>query len=139
MSPRRSMLRSPRRPSRSSELIEAAMTIDLTTNPPRFDAAFREQFADLLRWRRAVRRFRADPVDEWLLDKLLALASPGPSVGLSPPSRFVLVETPGRREAIADNFARANDAALNGYAGERQGRYARLKLEGLRQAPVHLA
>jgi 5,6-dimethylbenzimidazole synthase len=115
------------------------MTIDLTTNPPRFDAAFREQFADLLRWRRDVRRFRADPVDERLLERLLALASLAPSVGLSQPWRFVLVETPARREAITENFARANDAALNGYAGERQGRYAQLKLEGLRQAPVHLA
>jgi 5,6-dimethylbenzimidazole synthase len=116
-----------------------AMTTDPTTQPPRFDAAFREKFAELLRWRRDVRRFRADPVDERLLDRLLALASLAPSVGLSQPWRFVLVETPARREAIAENFARANDAALNGYAGERQGRYARLKLEGLRQAPVHLA
>jgi 5,6-dimethylbenzimidazole synthase len=112
--------------------------MDVTTRPPRFDAAFREKFAELLRWRRDVRRFRADPVDERLLDKLLALASLAPSVGLSQPWRFVLVETPARRKAIAANFAHANDAALNGYAGERQARYARLKLEGLRQAPVHL-
>jgi 5,6-dimethylbenzimidazole synthase len=28
--------------------------------------------------------------------------------------------------------------ALKGYAGERQARYAQLKLEGLSQAPVHL-
>jgi 5,6-dimethylbenzimidazole synthase len=115
------------------------MTSDVTTRPPRFDAAFRTKFAELLRWRRDVRRFRADPVDERLLDQLLALASLAPSVGLSQPWRFVLVETPARREAIAENFTHANDAALNGYAGERQGRYARLKLEGLRQAPVHLA
>jgi 5,6-dimethylbenzimidazole synthase len=114
------------------------MMVEVTTRPPRFDAAFREKFAELLRWRRDVRRFRADPVDARLLDRLLALASLAPSVGLSQPWRFVLVETPARREAIAENFARANDAALNGYAGERQARYARLKLEGLRQAPVHL-
>ena len=112
--------------------------IEVTTRPPRFDAAFREKFTELLRWRRDVRRFRSDPVDERLLDRLLALASLAPSVGLSQPWRFVLVETPARREAITANFARANDAALNGYAGERQARYARLKLEGLRQAPMHL-
>src|SRR5262249_34168244 len=107
--------------------------------PPRFDAAFRERFAELLRWRRDVRRFRTELIDPGLIKKLLALASLAPSVGLSQPWRFVLVETEQRRQAIRDNFASANDAALNGYAGERQARYARLKLEGLSQAPVHLA
>src|SRR5262249_2381824 len=93
----------------------------------------------LVRWRRDVRRFRASGVDGRLVEKLLALASLAPSVGLSQPWRFVLVETPARRAAIQENFAKANEAALNGYAGERQARYARLKLEGLSQAPVHLA
>jgi 5,6-dimethylbenzimidazole synthase len=115
------------------------MTTETTGKSPHFDAAFREQFAELLRWRRDVRRFRADPIPAQLIEKLLGLASLAPSVGLSQPWRFVLVETSARRAAIAENFSRANDAALNGYAGERQARYARLKLEGLSQAPVHLA
>jgi len=110
-----------------------------TKAPPRFDAAFRERFADLVRWRRDVRRFRIDPIPQALIETLLALASHAPSVGLSQPWRFVLVETEARRAAIRENFARANESALNGYAGERQARYARLKLEGLSQAPVHLA
>ncbi len=116
--------------------------LDMTTAtkaPPRFDAAFRERFAELLRWRRDVRRFRTEPIDPGLIEKLLRLASLAPSVGLSQPWRFVLVETERRRQAIRDNFALANDAALKGYAGERQARYAQLKLEGLSQAPVHLA
>src|ERR1700756_5027621 len=103
------------------------MTTETTGKSPHFDAAFREQFAELLRWRRDVRRFRADPIPVSLIEKLLALASLAPSVGLSQPWRFVLVETSARRAAIAENFSRANDAALNGYAGERQARYARLK------------
>jgi 5,6-dimethylbenzimidazole synthase len=110
----------------------------LEAAPPQFDARFRRQFAELVRWRRDVRRFRSDPVDAELLERLLALAVHAPSVGLSQPWRFVLVETPARRAAIRDNFARANERALAGYAGERQARYARLKLEGLSQAPVHL-
>ncbi len=115
------------------------MTTETSSKPPHFDAAFRERFAELLRWRRDVRRFRSDPIPASLIEKLLALASLAPSVGLSQPWRFVLVETPVRRAAIAENFTQANDAALSGYAGERQARYARLKLEGLSQAPVHLA
>ena len=106
---------------------------------PRFDAAFKAQFAELVRWRRDVRRFRTTPVDAELIERLLSLAVHAPSVGLSQPWRFVLVETSARRLAISDNFARANQSALEGYSGERQARYARLKLEGLKQAPVHLA
>ena len=116
-----------------------SMTIETKIRPPRFDAAFRAQFAELVRWRRDVRRFRSDPVDRELVEQLLALADFAPSVGLSQPWRFILVETEERRQAIRDNFSRANKAALDGYAGERQACYARLKLEGLSQAPVHLA
>ncbi len=115
------------------------MKIEPSQPPPRFDAAFKAQFAELVRWRRDVRRFRTEPVDPALVAHLLTLASHAPSVGLSEPWRFVLVETPARRAAIRDNFAAANKAALEGYSGERQARYARLKLEGLDQAPVHLA
>jgi 5,6-dimethylbenzimidazole synthase len=113
--------------------------IETKAHPPQFDAAFRAQFGELVRWRRDVRRFRSEPVAPRLLSHLLALAACAPSVGLSQPWRFVLVESPGRRLAIAENFSKANKAALTGYAGERQARYARLKLEGLSQAPVHLA
>jgi 5,6-dimethylbenzimidazole synthase len=121
----------PQRPNR--------MTIDTQSRPPRFDKAFKAQFAELVRWRRDVRRFRPDPVAADLIARLLALAVCAPSVGLSQPWRFVLVEAPQRRRAIAENFAKANQTALAGYAGERQARYAKLKLEGLAQAPVHLA
>jgi 5,6-dimethylbenzimidazole synthase len=112
---------------------------DTRHHPPEFDADFKARFADLVRWRRDVRRFRRDPIDPQLVETLLALAAHAPSVGLSEPWRFVLVETAERRDAIRDNFAHANETALSGYAGERQARYARLKLEGLSQAPVHLA
>ena len=115
------------------------MTADASHKPPDFDATFKARFADLVRWRRDVRRFRPDPIDPRLIETLLALASHAPSVGLSQPWRFVLVETSARRAAVRENFSKANETALNGYAGERQARYARLKLEGLSQAPVHLA
>jgi 5,6-dimethylbenzimidazole synthase len=112
---------------------------DVTHEPPRFDAAFRARFAELVRWRRDVRRFRSDTVPAGLVARLLALAAYAPSVGLSQPWRFVLVETPERRAAISANFECANRAALDGYDGERRATYARLKLAGLSQAPVHLA
>ncbi|WP_315720934.1 MULTISPECIES: 5,6-dimethylbenzimidazole synthase [unclassified Bradyrhizobium] len=107
--------------------------------PPQFDAAFKARFAELVRWRRDVRRFRSDAVSPELITQLLSLASHAPSVGFCQPWRFVLVESAGRRAAIIENFRRANQAALAGYDGERRALYASLKLEGLARAPVHLA
>ena len=58
----------------------------------RFDAAFRAEFADLLAWRRDVRRFQAGSVPEATLDALLRLAALAPSVGNCQPARFVRVD-----------------------------------------------
>jgi 5,6-dimethylbenzimidazole synthase len=108
-------------------------------SPRQFDAAFRDAFRDLVLWRRDVRRFRRDPVDSNLIRALLELASHAPSVGHCQPWRFVLVESTERRESVKSSFATANASALDGYAGEQRAHYMRLKLEGLDDAPVHLA
>ena len=113
------------------------MTSDLA--PPHFDAEFRARLRELIFWRRDVRRFKSDTVDEKLVLTLLELASHAPSVGFSQPWRFVLVDSPERRQAVRQSFERANADALACYAGERRGLYARLKLEGLQVAPVQLA
>lgn len=107
---------------------------------PAFEsAAFREGFAELLRWRRDVRRFRPDPVPPALVTRLLEMAVLAPSVGLSQPWRFLLVESPDRRAAIRREFTASNAEAARLYAGEQAARYAALKLEGLDVAPIHLA
>jgi 5,6-dimethylbenzimidazole synthase len=115
------------------------MTEVQAPSPRAFDAAFREAFRDLVLWRRDVRRFRRDPVEPALIHSLLELSSHAPSVGHCQPWRFVLVESESRREAVKSSFARANAKALENYDGEQRALYARLKLEGLRDAPVHLA
>jgi 5,6-dimethylbenzimidazole synthase len=104
-----------------------------------FDAAFRARLRDLLMWRRDVRRFRPDPLPSGTLESLIELACLAPSVGLSQPWRFVIVEDPVRRAAVRDNFAVCNADALRAQAPERAGLYARLKLTGLGEAPVHFA
>jgi 5,6-dimethylbenzimidazole synthase len=60
-------------------------------------------------------------------------------VGLSQPWRFIVVDDPARRAAVRDVFAACNTAARTAYAGERAGRYAELKLEGLKEAPCQFA
>lgn len=104
-----------------------------------FDDAFRDDLAALLRWRRDVRRFRRDPLPAGALDRLIATACLAPSVGLSQPWRFVTVDDPARRAALRGLFARCNAEAAAGYAGERAGRYAALKLAGLDDAPAQLS
>ena len=105
----------------------------------RFDADFQAEFAELVAWRRDVRRFRTAPVPEALLNELLSLAALAPSVGNCQPTRLVRVDDETRREAVRANFEAANSQALTAYEGERAQLYASLKLAGLREAPVHLA
>ncbi len=107
--------------------------------PPEWDGSFRDQLAALFRWRRDVRHFTPRPVPEARLLALLELANLAPSVGLSQPWRFVLVEDPARRAVIRASFRRSNQAALAAQQPDRAALYARLKLEGLDQAPCQLA
>ena len=106
---------------------------------PQFDDAFRARLRELLAWRRDVRRFRREALPERAIERLIDTACLAPSVGLSQPWRFVLVEAPERRAAIAVNFAECNAVALAAQAPERAAQYARLKLAGLDDAPCHLA
>ncbi len=104
-----------------------------------FDEAFRANLRDLLVWRRDVRRFRNEPLPDGALERLIETACLAPSVGLSQPWRFVIVNDPARRQAVIEDFTACNADALTAYAGEKAARYATLKLAGLKEAPGHLA
>ncbi len=114
------------------------MTRD-TPDAPRFDEDFQERLQQLILWRRDVRRFKADPVEPALIDRLIGLASLAPSVGNNQPWRFVKVDDEGRRAAVRRDFEDCNSQALADHAGERARLYASLKLAGLERAPVQLA
>ncbi|KIZ46871.1 MULTISPECIES: 5,6-dimethylbenzimidazole synthase [Rhodopseudomonas] len=107
--------------------------------PPRFDAKFQAQLAELIAWRRDVRRFRPDPVAPELIERLLDLAQLAPSVGNSQPWRWVSVDSAAMRQKIRGNFVRSNDSAAANYRGARAELYARLKLEGIDIAPRQFA
>jgi 5,6-dimethylbenzimidazole synthase len=104
-----------------------------------FSRGFQDDLTDLMRWRRDVRRFRPDPVDEALLAEALGAFSLAPSVGLSEPWRLVRVDSAEKRALAVENFEVANAQALAGYSGDKAERYAGLKLSGMREAPVQLA
>ncbi|WP_407148948.1 5,6-dimethylbenzimidazole synthase [Bradyrhizobium sp. ORS 86] len=104
-----------------------------------FDDTFRRQLHELFVWRRDVRRFRRDPLPDGALERLIETACLSPSVGLSQPWRFVIVEDTARRSAVIEDFKACNADALQSYSGERAAKYAALKLSGLEEAPGHLA
>jgi 5,6-dimethylbenzimidazole synthase len=109
------------------------------SDAPAFDTDFRARLRDLFVWRRDVRRFLTTPLPQETLERLIELACLAPSVGLSQPWRFVTVDDPQRRAAVRRNFEACNAEALAAQAPMRRDRYARLKLAGLDEAPVHLA
>lgn len=104
-----------------------------------FSDAFRDDLTRLMKWRRDVRHFRTDPVDEALLQECLDAFLMAPSVGLSEPWRLVRVESPQARNAALENFRTENAKALQGYSGDKAALYANLKLSGMAEAPVQFA
>jgi 5,6-dimethylbenzimidazole synthase len=104
-----------------------------------FDEAFGARLRDLLRWRRDVRRFRREPLPTGTLENLLELACLAPSVGLSQPWRFVIVDDQTVRAEVRKVFASCNAEALAAQSPSRAALYAQLKLAGLEEAPSHLA
>jgi nicotinate-nucleotide--dimethylbenzimidazole phosphoribosyltransferase len=97
----------------------------------------RAALAAIIDGRRDVRRFRPDPVDDPLLERVLDAAHRAPSVGLSQPWRFVVVrstETRARVRALAER-ERARQAPR---FGPRARAFLDQKVEGVLEAPVGL-
>ena len=99
----------------------------------------RDALRDVLRWRRDVRHFLPDPVAPEVLERLRAAMDMAPSVGNARPWRVLQVTTPALREAVIANFEEANSKAAAIYSDAKRASYNKLKLEGLRVAPIHLA
>jgi 5,6-dimethylbenzimidazole synthase len=111
----------------------------LANQPQPFHDQIAESLRWLLTWRRDVRSFKTDPIDRSTIIDLIAQANLAPSVGLSQPWRFILVDDLNRRGAVIASFQRENALALDDYSDARRQLYASLKLAGLREAPVHIA
>lgn len=115
------------------------LSSSLLERPPVFGPSLKAGLRDLLTWRRDVRAFQTAPLPEGCVERLIATACLAPSVGLSEPWRFVIVENVETRNAVRANYEASNAAALALQDGSRRALYAKLKLAGLDQAPVHIA
>lgn len=88
--------------------------------------------------RRDVRRFRADPVPDAVLARVLDAAHHAPSVGFMQPWDFVLVRDLDTRRRVKDVVERERVAAAAAFEEPRRSRYLAFKLEGILEAPVNV-
>jgi 5,6-dimethylbenzimidazole synthase len=106
---------------------------------PQFGPEFQRDLAELLAWRRDVRHFRSDPLEEDVVAELLETAQLAPSVGNSQPWRFVRIRSAQQREALAAHADAEIARAGAVMAEDRRSAYAALKLHGMREAPELIA
>lgn len=96
-------------------------------------------FYETLFGRRDVRsEFRPTPIPEEVLARMIIAAHHAPSVGLSQPWNFILIQRPEVKQAVHEAFSEANEEAAQMFEGERQQQYRKLKLQGILDAPVNL-
>jgi 5,6-dimethylbenzimidazole synthase len=89
--------------------------------------------------RRDIRaHFLPDAIPSSVLRRLLDAAHHGPSVGFMQPWDFIVIRDQAVRQMAYQCFLEANRSAAEIYNGERRALYDGLKLEGLREAPLHL-
>lgn len=94
---------------------------------------------DVIHQRRDVRaEFTGEPIPEDVLDRILAAAHAAPSVGLSQPWDFVIVEDPAIRRAFYDHvqYERAVFAATLTTAAA--GRFAQIKIDGVLESSLSI-
>jgi 5,6-dimethylbenzimidazole synthase len=96
-------------------------------------------FYETLFGRRDVRsEFQLSPIPDDVLARLIIAAHHAPSVGLSQPWNFLVVQSPQIKQAVHQAFVEANEEAAALFEGERQQQYRQLKLQGILDAPVNV-
>lgn len=89
--------------------------------------------------RRDVRSsFTDDPVSDEVLSRVLTAAHHAPSVGFMQPWNFIVIRSAEVKGRVHQMFTAANAEAAEQFEGKRKELYSRLKLEGIREAPVNL-
>ncbi len=73
------------------------------------------------------------------IEIILRAASLAPSVGFSQPWEFVIIRCSEIKKRIAKSFSVENQNAEKMFADQQKKMYAKLKLEGILEAPVNIA
>lgn len=91
-----------------------------------------EAFYEIIYSRRDVRaQFSGGEIDPQVLSRVLGAANAAPSVGMSQPWDFVLVEDVGIRTTFAKHVETERVAFANLLEGERLATFEKIKIEGI--------
>lgn len=106
----------------------------------KFDAAETEVLESILLHRRDVRgnRFLPKQLPKTVIDQILFAGVNAPSVGFSQPWEFILIDDIEIKKAVKASFDKENANAHQVF-DKKQDLYARLKLEGIIEAPLNIA
>lgn len=104
-----------------------------------FDTAEQQILKQIISARRDVRgnHFIQKEIPKDILEELLVSANNAPSVGFSQPWRFVMIQNEEIKGEIYTEFEKQNTKAKKIFAFNEQ--YCKLKLEGIKEAPLNIA
>ena len=92
---------------------------------------------DTIGRRRDVRgEFTREPIPDAMLRRLLTAAHAAPSVGLTQPWDFVVIQSTATRQRFRDHVATERDRFARELTPERAELFARIKVEGVMDASV---
>lgn len=96
---------------------------------------------ELLHARRDVRgnKFLDKAIDPEHIDIILEAAAAAPSVGLSQPWKFLLIDDANIKEQVHKNCMEQREISVERFSAERKEKYNNLKLEGIKEAPLNMA
>lgn len=98
-----------------------------------------QKLLEIIKARRDVRgnRFVNTQVEKEKLELILEAGISAPSVGYSQPWKFIVIEDKNIKNEILENFETENNKAQEIFKNKEL--YAKLKLEGIKEAPVNIA
>lgn len=92
---------------------------------------------DVIHRRRDVRsEFTGEPVEEEALTRVLSAAHAAPSVGLTQPWDFILVDDLDLRRRFHEHVAHERDVFADSLTGERLAAFSRIKVEGILESTL---
>jgi 5,6-dimethylbenzimidazole synthase len=94
---------------------------------------------DVIHRRRDVRgEFTGAPIPDEVLERVLCAAHAAPSVGLSQPWDFILIEDPALRAGFHRHVEQERGTFAGSLTGEQAERFARIKIDGVLESTMSI-
>jgi 5,6-dimethylbenzimidazole synthase len=94
---------------------------------------------EIVHRRRDVRaEFTGEPLDDAVLDRILAAAHAAPSVGMSQPWDFIVVRDEGVKKAFHEHVRDERDVFAATLSGDAAARFARIKIDGVLESTLSI-